>query len=83
LILVSRHPTSTTTTVNKPANPFNSFGMSFDLTAHIAHEDSLLEGANHVPEATVLPDLSADMKFLDVWKVYSRIAAFYSLTGSI
>jgi hypothetical protein len=39
--------------------------MSFDLTAHVAHEDSLLEGAGDVPEATVLPDPSGNAKVFD------------------
>jgi hypothetical protein len=48
--------------------------MSFDLTAHVAHEDSLLEGAGDVPEATVLPDSSGDAGFFDAWKIYGTIA---------
>jgi hypothetical protein len=48
--------------------------MSFDLMAHTAHEDSLLEGAGDVPEATVLPDPSDDAKFFGAWRVYKGIA---------
>jgi hypothetical protein len=48
--------------------------MSFDLTAHIAHEDSLLEGAEHIPEANELPASSEDARVYDAWKMYGKIA---------
>jgi hypothetical protein len=56
--------------------------MSFDLMAHIAHEDSLLEGAGDVPEATVLPDPLGDAKFFGAWRVYRGIAVSRFLTSN-
>jgi hypothetical protein len=52
--------------------------MSFDLTAHTAHEDSLLEGAGHIPGATDLPGPSMDEGFYDAWRVYAKIAVSFS-----
>jgi hypothetical protein len=48
--------------------------MSFNITAHIAHEDSLLEGADDILGAAELPDPSTDWRFYDAWKIYGTIA---------